>query len=170
MTTTIQSIEESMSVSCVSAIVSRAGATYSIAQQDYGVDLTVRRVDSIGGKRMDMGGVFDCQLKATINWKAENDHVIYDLDAETYNKLLYRKNNSSIPCFLVVMCLPKDHNEWICASEEALTIKKCCYYFSVDGKPTDNKTTVRVKIPREQILTPNTIKILISKVIRGELS
>ncbi|WYD81437.1 MAG: DUF4365 domain-containing protein [Candidatus Electrothrix gigas] len=170
MTIPIQSIEESMSVSWVSAIVSRAGATYDIVNHDYGVDLTVRRVDSIGGKRMDMGGIFDCQLKATINWGTDDEFVIYDLDADTYNKLLYRKDNSTIPCFLVVMCLPKDNKEWICVSEESLTIKKCCYYFSVSGEPTTNKSTVRVKIPREQLLTPSTIKSLILKVQNGDLS
>jgi hypothetical protein len=169
MTTPIQSIEESMSVSWVSAIVSRAGATYDIVNRDYGVDLTVRRVDSIDGKRMDMGGIFDCQLKATINWGEDKDFVIYDLDADTYNKLLYRRNNSSIPCFLVVMCLPKNSKEWICVSEESLTIKKCCYYFSVSGKPTENKSSVRVKIPREQLLTPSVIKNLIKKISQGEL-
>jgi len=170
MSTPIQSIEESISVSWVGAIVSRAGATFDIVSQDYGVDLTVRRVDSIGGKRMDMGGVFDCQLKATINWGKDDDFVIYDLDSETYNKLLYRKDNSCIPCFLVVMCLPKDKKDWICVSEESLTIKKCCYYFSVEGKPTKNKSTIRVKIPRKQLLTPSTIKDLITKVSQGELS
>ncbi|MEN8134005.1 MAG: DUF4365 domain-containing protein [Thermodesulfobacteriota bacterium] len=170
MTTPIQSIEESMSVSLVSAIVSRAGATYDIVNHDYGVDLTVRRVDSIDGKRMDMGGIFDCQLKATINLGVDENHVIYDLDADVYNKLLYRRNNSTIPCFLVVMCLPKDIKEWICVSEESLTIKKCCYYFSVSGEPTKNTSTVRVKIPREQLLTPSTIKNLITKVSSGDLS
>ena len=89
MTTPIQSIEEAISVSWVSAIVSRAGASFDIVHQDYGVDLTVRRVDSMGGKRMDMGGVFDCQLKATINWGKDDDYVVYDLSAETYNKLLW---------------------------------------------------------------------------------
>ena len=170
MTTPIQSIEEAISVSWVSAIVSRAGASFDIVHQDYGVDLTVRRVDSMGGKRMDMGGVFDCQLKATINWGKDDDYVVYDLSAETYNKLLYRKNNSSIPCFLVVMCLPKDKKNWICVTEESLTIKKCCYYFSVEGEPTTNKATIRVKIPRKQLLTPSTIKDLITKISQGEIS
>lgn len=170
MPTPIQSIEESISVSCVSAIVSRAGASFDIVKQDYGVDLTVRRIDSIGGKRMDMGGVFDCQLKATINWGKDDNFVVFDLDTETYNKLLYRKDNSTIPCFLVVMCLPKDKKDWVCVSEESLTIKKCCYYFSVEGTPTKNKSTIRVKIPREQLLTPSTIKDLITKVSQGKLS
>ncbi|XOF33787.1 MAG: DUF4365 domain-containing protein [Candidatus Electrothrix sp. YB6] len=170
MTIPIQSIEESISVSWVGAIVSRAGATFDIVSQDYGVDLTVRRVDSIGGKRMDMGGIFDCQLKATINWGKDDNSVIYDLDADTYNKLLYRKNNSSIPCFLVVMCLPKDKKEWICVSEESLTIKNSCYYFSVNGEPTKNQATIRVKIPRKQLLTPSKIKDLIIKIKKGELS
>ena len=169
MSTPIQSIEESLSVSWIGAIVSRAGASFDIVNRDYGVDITVRRVDSINGKRMDMGGVFDCQLKATINWGKCDDFVVYDLAAETYNKLLYRKNNSSIPCFLVVMCLPKDKKDWICVSEESLKIKKCCYYFSVEGKPTKNKSTIRLKIPRKQLLTPSKIKDLITKVSQGDL-
>lgn len=169
MTTPIQSIEEHISLSCVGAIVSRAGATYDIVNHDYGVDITVRRVDSLNGKRMDMGGVFDCQLKATINWREQDNYVFYDLDSATYNKLLYRRNNSTMPCFLVVMCLPKDMNQWVEVTEEVLKLRKCCYYFAVDGEPTSNKSTIRIKIPRKQLLTPQTITSLIQKISRGEM-
>ena len=170
MTIPIQSIEESVSVSCVIAIVSRAGASYDLIPRDYGVDLTVRRVDSINGKRMDMGGILDCQLKATINWSEDNGHIIYDLDSDTYNKLLYRKANSSIPCLLVLMCLPKNEKNWVCASEDSLIIKKCCYYYSVSGNPTSNKSSKRIRIPRKQLLTPTAISDIIAKIKRGEIT
>ncbi len=169
MTTPLQSIEEYISISCIGAIVSRAGATYDVVNRDFGVDITVRRVDSLNGKRMDMGGVFDCQLKATINWGEKDNHVIYDLDSETYNKLLYRRDNSTTPCFLLVMCLPKDIDQWVEVTEDMVKLRKCCYYFAVDGKPTSNKSSIRIKIPRNQLLTPQVIISLISKISKGEM-
>ncbi|CAK8717983.1 MAG: protein of unknown function (DUF4365) [Candidatus Electronema aureum] len=117
-----------------------------------------------------MGPSFDCQLKATINWTEDNNFISYDLDAEYYNKLLYRKEKSSIPCLLVVMCLPRDKNEWIQVSEQQLIIKKCCYYYSVNGEPTENSSTKRVRIPKSQLLTPSAVQSLMERISSGEIS
>ena len=166
----IQSIEELINMSYVSAVVSYAGATYDIPIKDYGVDMTVRKIDSIDGQRMDMGSIFDCQLKATINWDEDEEYIIYDLDVATYNKLLHRKKHSCTPCFLIVMCLPKKKKDWLQVSDESLTIKKCCYYYLVNGKPTENKSTIRVRIPRKQKLTPTSVNDLINKISEGGVS
>ena len=65
MTVPIQHIQEELNIAYASAVIARAGYTSQVIRQDYGVDLCVRRVQNLGGRRIDMGGVLDCQLKAS---------------------------------------------------------------------------------------------------------
>ncbi|KUO52220.1 MAG: hypothetical protein APF76_04050 [Desulfitibacter sp. BRH_c19] len=170
MTVMIQNIEESLSVSYVSSVVAKSGASFDITSKDYGVDVSVRRVDRFNGKLMDMGVSFDCQLKATTNWAAEEEAIVYDLEVDTYNKLVYRHQNSSIPCLLVLLCLPKEEDDWLNISEEEIILRKCSYYFYLDGAPTKNKNTVRIRIPRTNVFSPDAVIKLIEKVRLGEIA
>jgi len=63
-----------------------------------------------------------------------------------------------MPCILVLCCLPKEENSWLKVNEDELVIKKCCYYHFIDGKETKNSSSQRIKIPRTQLLTPESIK------------
>jgi hypothetical protein len=169
MGTTVQSIEESLSIAYVKAVVSKAGATIELVPQDYGVDVSVRKIASMRGKRMDMGVAFDCQLKSTINWEEKNNHLIYDLEVDTYNKLLFRRENSSSPCILVILCLPRDENLWLSTTDEGLILRRCCYYIHLEGNLTSNTSKIRIKIPLENKLTPSAIIQLIKKSDEGDL-
>lgn len=169
MSVSIKNIEESLSVSYVSAIVAKSGASFDIVSRDYGVDICVRRVEKFGGNYMDMGVSFDCQLKSSINWDADDKHIIYDLEAKTYNKLVYRHMNSTTPCFLVLLCLPRNEDNWICISENELNLRKCCYFYYIDGEPTMNKSTIRIKIPRKNLFSPDIVNNIINKVLVGEI-
>lgn len=164
----IQHKEEFLSLSYISAVIAMSGYPIDVTSHDYGVDVSVRRVDTMDdGKLIDMGVIFDCQLKATINWRAEDDCIVYDLEADTYNKLIYRHNNKSYPCFIMVLCLPKEEKDWLILNEDELNIRKCCYYFYVTGEPTRNTSTVRIRIPRNHIFSPETILKLYEDVRSG---
>lgn len=169
MSIPIQSIEESLSVSYVSSVVGKSGASFDIVTNDYGVDVSVRRIDKFKGQLIDVGVSFDCQLKATINWAVEPASIVYDMEADAYNKLVYRYKNSALPCLLVLLCLPKDERDWLTISEDELRMKKCCYYQLVNGEFTNNTSSVRIRIPRENIFSPEAVKRLIEKVRLGEL-
>ena len=169
MSVSIQSIEESLSIAYVSALVARAGATMDLISQDYGVDLSVRRIDSLNGKKMDMGVAFDCQLKASINWGRSDGEIIYDLEVDTYNKIIYRHNNSSSLCLLVILCLPKNNEEWLEITPDSLILRENCYYVFLNGASTENKSRIRIKIPESQRLTPEVITNLIENVKTGQI-
>ena len=69
-------IEENLSISCVSAIIARAGYSPSQPSYDFGIDLEVRKIASTStGKKVDVGAILSLQLKASINWKIENEFV-----------------------------------------------------------------------------------------------
>lgn len=167
MAVTLQHIEESLSVSYVSAVVGKAGASFDIVTRDYGVDVCVREIDNYNGKAMDMGVVYDCQLKSTINWEIKKDYIVYDLESDTYNKLVYRHSKSSYPCILILFCLPKKKSEWLTITENELILKNCCYYCYIKGNRKGNKKTVRIKIPRSNIFSPSVVNKLIEDVHFG---
>jgi hypothetical protein len=170
MAVNIKSIEESLSISYVGSVVAKSGAIYDIVSKDYGVDVCVRNVDYFNGKMMDTGVVFDIQLKATIKWKLDGEYIIYDLEADTYNKLIYRHNQNTYPCILVLLCLPREQEKWVEITEEVLNLRKCCYFMYINGNNyTENSATIRIRIPRTNILTPESIEKLIFDVKTGVL-
>lgn len=165
-----QTIEELISTSYVSAIIARSGFSPNSVAKDYGVDLEVRRIGIHGNKRIDLGVMLELQLKASINWEIDDSHIVFDLEADAYNRLIFRRDNSSIPCALIVCCLPKDEGSWLTVCEDELVIKKCCYYYFIDGMETKNTSSKRIRIPRDQLLTPQAIQNLKNKIFGGALS
>lgn len=165
-----QTIEELISTSYVSAIIARSGFSPNSVAKDYGVDLEVRRIGIHEKKRIDLGVMIELQLKASINWDIDDKHVIFDLEADAYNRLVFRRDNSSTPCALVVCCLPKEESKWLTVCEEELVLKKCCYYYFIDGQETKRIRSQRIRIPRSQLLTPQSLHDLKDKIFEGVLS
>ncbi|WP_157174386.1 DUF4365 domain-containing protein [Thiocystis violascens] len=166
----IQSIEELISVSYVSAIIARSGFAPNAISSDFGIDLEVRHIANHGNKRIDLGTILELQLKASVNWQLEGDCVVYDMDVDAYNRLVFRRENSSRPCALVLCCLPKDETAWMHVCEDELKIKKCCYYFFINGVESSNASRKRLRIPRNQLLTPESLHQLKDELYMGEIS
>lgn len=158
-------IEEYLNIAYVRAIAAKAGVVFSHSGPDYGVDGSIRWVKKINGKYHQTSWGFDCQLKATINWQQEPKNVIYDMKVEAYNKLIAWEGD--IPCLLILFCLPKEPSDWLQCSEEELILRKCCYWTKITGLPTTNKSSIRIRIPRDQLLTPESIIELIERIKQG---
>lgn len=167
MTVPVQTKEELLSLAHVSAIVASTGHTIAPVPSDFGVDLGVRRIGEFEGRRIDLGVAFDLQLKATINWTIEGTEVIYDMEADAYNRLVTRNQHSATPCILVLCCLPNSQADWLEAREAELVLRKCSYFFSVGSTPTPNARSVRLKIPRDNLLTPVAMINLIDTCFNG---
>ena len=170
MSKPIKNIEESLSVAYSTAVLAHSGYSVDYVDEDYGTDISVRNIKKFNNKYIDIGTIFDCQLKATVNWKIENELVIYDMKAEAFNRLVFRNKNSSIPIILVLLCLPKSQNEWLDITKEELMIKNCCYYYYINSEETSNKEQIRIKIPIKNKFHPNEIKILVEQINSGNLS
>ena len=166
----IQTIEESLSIAYAHAIISKTGiALPEIPDKDFGVDIRVKKLERYKGKVVDMGVIFDCQLKATINWSDDGTVISYDLDSDSYNKLVFRYNNSTTICFLVVHCLPREEEKWISLSDNELILRKCSYYYHINGEETNNSSSIRIKIPKNNRFTPENVIELIKKIRKGEI-
>lgn len=145
--------QECLSLAFVHALTGVAGVNLQVRDRrhDYGIDGTFRPVTD-GTRHVENGFPVDFQLKSTINWEFVEDHIVYDVEAKTYNDLVGREPGS-IPCILILLCLPKASNEWLVGTETELVLRNCCYWIQLTGTKTDNTSTKRIHIPRKNLLS-----------------
>lgn len=156
----VQTVEERLSSALVHAIVARAGASCSVPQPDYGVDLTVTQITRVRNGYDHTGWQFHAQLKATCAFRENADRISYDMKVKDYNKLA--RWTGAAPCYLLLVCLPEEQDSWLSATEDALVMRRCCYWVQIDSKPSGNASTTCVHIPREQLFTPDTVSQLLA--------
>jgi Domain of unknown function (DUF4365) len=165
-----QTIEEQLSLTHVQAITGQAGVNIAYCQSDYGVDGTFRPIIVRGSRYMTGAIALDFQLKASINCIVEQEYIAYDLEVKTYNDLINRRINqgdSTILCILLLKVLPSIQNNWIAVSEESLNLNGGCYWAYLDGDMSTNTKTVRIRIPREQLFSPESLQWMLNKISIG---
>jgi hypothetical protein len=160
-------IKEGLSRAYAIAVAHKAGMNFARPDYDYGFDGIFRDIQNINGRYCDSGWNIDIQLKATVNVLQESDYIKYDLEAKNYNDLV--STEAGTPRMLVLFVLPKDQAEWLNISEEGTILKNCAWWCSFKGmEPTNNANTVRVSIPKNQLLTEVSLRELMNKVKMGE--
>lgn len=156
---------EHLNSAYVRAVAAKAGANCTKPEYDYGVDLIINEMQSSpGGGFTGTGSLFQCQLKATTNLKVEDDYVVYDMEVGAYNKLVEWEVGWII---LIVFKLPKDEREWLSVTEDVLCMKDCCYYWiPLREEASTNKSSKRIRIPRNQLFDPQAVTDLLERVRR----
>lgn len=164
-----QHIEEGLSRAYVQAVAARAGVNIAIPSFDYGVDGTFRKIIKRDKQICESGFSLDYQLKASTRWRLEEENVVYDLAAQTYNDLVLRPVTSAFPLLLLLVCLPADPAQWLECNEQQLLLRGGCYWTFMTGSVTKHARTIRIRIPRQQQFTPAAITALLDRVERGGL-
>lgn len=157
--------KESLSGAFVRAIVAKAGQALTITyESDYGVDGIIHLIESIDGKYMNTGPLFNFQLKSTVTCKRGEDEVSYSMEAEAYNKCVHW--HGPLPMVLVVYCMPRDEALWCNLTEESLTLKNCAYwkFMNVDTVVKSNRV---IKIPRNQMFDESAISHILDLAKRA---
>jgi hypothetical protein len=166
---TDQHIAESLSRAYVRAIAGRAGLNLAIREYDYGVDGSFDEVVVRQTRRVESGFSLSFQLKASTQWQLEDSHVVYDLEVKTYNDLILRRSMSTAtPCILILLALPLDSDRWLICEDTQLRLQGSCYWEYLSGSLSENRTSVRIRIPRSQRLTPESLLTLIDNVKTGQ--
>jgi hypothetical protein len=166
---TDQHIAESLSRAYVRAIAGRAGLNLAIREYDYGVDGSFDEVVIRQNRRVESGFSLSFQLKASTQWQLEPAHIIYDLEAKTYNDLILRRSiRAATPCILILLALPPDSEQWLICEESQLRLQGTCYWEYLSGGLSENRQSVRIRVLRTQRLTPKSLLSLVGNVRIGE--
>ena len=169
MSITVQHTQETLCLCHIYALAGVAGVNFGIDHiHDYGVDGVFTPVTVRGNRRVNSGISLDFQAKATTNWKLQDGHIVYDVEAKTYNDLVSR-TIAETSLLLILLCLPKEQGAWHGATHEATTLRNCCYWQLLSGDPTENTGTQRIHIPCENLLTPATLNDLLEMEKRRRL-
>lgn len=165
---TPQNIEAELSYSYLHAVASHAGFSCEYRNRHLdgaGIDATITQ----DGQKMTENSVLttfsvDVQLKATYQDLPEQEgHLSYVLSVPHYNKL--RSEEIAAPRLLVLLRLPRNPEEWLQISEEALVAKRCAYWVSLRGAgPSGNPKDQTIYIPRANLLSPQGLKALMARV------
>lgn len=150
--------------------------TFSFTDFDYGIDVTLNDVRERDrrtrwGKRYNESGhKLDIQIKsATIAKTAivRGENIVYDLDVDTYDDL--REPKVGTPRILVLLVLPESEEERLHQTENALCLRRCCYWLSLKGrKEVKNRSTVRLKLPRESVFSEDALRGMMDRIKQGE--
>lgn len=158
---------EQLSRAYVQAVAAVSGCTCARPEPDYGVDLSLRLVDRIGGEYCPIGRNLDVQLKSTTAAVLTAGHVIYDLDVRAYDML--RRATRRAPMYLVLFVMPAERSDWVAHSESGLEIRHCAYWLSLRREPAvTNAATVRVRIPRQNQFTPTALARIMEALANEE--
>ena len=143
------------------AVVAQAGASFYVPNYDCGADfiLTTTQVNARGKVAPTSQLVF-CQLKTYKNSDLGSSHLKYELCAEAYNKLAELDNVLAI---LLLLHLPENEEDWLLVSQNALCIRKCCYWYIVPKITTQNTRSITVTIPTDQVFDPSAVHNLLEK-------
>lgn len=164
MSKPLTKIEETLSIAYATAVIGIAGHSLTIISEDYGTDISIRRIDNFNNMIIDLGPIFECQLKSTVNWQEEKEHIVYDMEAAAFNRLIYQHQNASSPVILVLLCLPKNEIEWLAINIDELKLRKCCFYKIMDDDFTTNSDSIRIRIPKKNVFNPENVSKLVSEV------
>lgn len=137
---------------------------------DYGIDGffdliredLVNKADGEPGHDYSKAGYqIDFQLKSSFNWEVDGEEVVWSIKNKAYNKLANRGSNA-LPAILILLCLPKDDAHWAVFEEDALVMKRCCYYTTIEGPPIPNyESTKQLRIPRANVLNPASLRAML---------
>lgn len=159
--------KEALGQAYVRAIVAKAGYNIAHSEKDFGLDGTIKDVTPKNGRYHETGFTIEYQLKSSCNVTFENEELVYDLESKNYNDLAEWDGNC--PGILILFVLPEKEDEWISFGNDGLLIRRCAWWYCPKGQPaTDNTSTKRIRIPKTQVFSPETLEMLMEKVKRGE--
>lgn len=107
------------------------------------------------------------QVKCTAHG-LEDDAVAVDLPIKNYDEL--RDPNVQVPMVLVVVLVPESPVDWLSQTESELIARRCAWWMNLAGMPPrDVRHSVRIRVPRSQIFTPDALASMMDKVVSGGL-
>ncbi len=160
--------KEDLSISYISALAANAGIDYDTQPHDDDSTDGILKKEII----LDNGSVYaelHVQLKSTSSqsqYVDEGETISYALKAKNYNDLCMPR---TVPIILALLILPENKNDWTVWTPEELILKGRMYWINlVNRKPSQNSSTVTVKIPKSHRINIEQLNLLLQKVAKDE--
>jgi hypothetical protein len=158
--------QEALSRAYVQAIAARAGMTFSLPSNDYGIDLTLNEIEVRGARWGESGHKLDVQAKSTTKAHVRKTGIKYNMEVQAYEDL--RVLQTGCPRILVLLVLPQDERKWCEQTEDKLVLRRCAYWLSLRGLPrTSNRKTVQVAIPKTQVFSAAALRAMMKRIKAG---
>lgn len=158
MSITVQHVKECLCLAHIYALGGLAGLNFSARTTfDYGVDGEFKFVTIRGNRRVDSGFGLAYQAKASVSWFEDDGHIVYDLEAKTYNDIVSRSEEETT-LILILLCLPTVTADWHSISADATTLRNGCYWFLPEDRAVvPNQASKRIRIPLDHLLTSDSL-------------
>lgn len=169
-----ENVEALLSSAYVYAIASRAQFGFQITDQQidyFKIDGTImgwgqfRHSDT---DIVDTKPIIAVQLKASTKAYYVKDHVHYNLDVETFEDF---SSPHTTPHIFILLVLPKNSDEWISHTTDALISRKCAYWCSLldyPRRPKPGQKNITIKIPICNHFSVEQLKEIMGKLARGK--
>ena len=115
-----------------------------------------------------MRPAIDLQLKATADLRVSADgYRRFALKLRNYDLL---REETQSPRLLVVLDLPRDEEQWLTITADQLILRRSAYWPNLKGaKETDNRVSVTVAIPRNNVFDVDSLRSLMDQSRRGSI-
>lgn len=162
---TVEQIKEALSNNYIGTLASVEGFKLTKGPDTGGVDYSVSKdivvTNAFGEKRyIQAGNYIDVQLKSTTTQRIIEtpEYIQFDLEAKSFNDLIFRRDNGYAPLILVVFILPPETQEWVEVDEKSLLLRHSAYWYQPlkTAVETGNRSSIRISIPRKNKFTRNT--------------
>lgn len=153
---------DELATAYVQAIAAVAGATMAASRLDYGVDGALNHIvrakssRSVGNIFVPEGFSVEFQLKGASTAGAGAEFIAYDLSVRSYD-LIATRDPMATPLYLFLVCFGPDTADWFAVSERELILRATAFWWRQPAAPTENVSTVRVRVPTANRLTPDAI-------------
>lgn len=160
---------EDLQISYISALCASVGIDYDI--QGHDADST----DAIIKKKIILpnGSWYFSQLriqsKSTFGesqYEDKGDQIKYKLKVKNYNDLC---TQATAPIILGLFILPKEDSTWVNWSIDELLVKGTMYWMDFSSNtPSSNSETITVTIPKSNVVSPDTLLEILTKIAKEE--
>ena len=161
-------LKEEFSNAVIELFASVRGYTTSHMRTDYdSIDVTIRCIKRFGGKDLIYPDpALDVQLKGTSHPKIAGGYLSYTLPKKNYDDL--RKDSTMVPKILIVVIMPENTDDRLTCTQDKITATAKAYYFSLKGmEESKNKTSITIRIPITNILTPDKLDEIMHTIANG---
>jgi len=105
------------------------------------------------------------QLKASAMDAMHADGLHFALPQKNYDDLC---RPTLVPHILVVLRVPSEPSAWLIQNEVDMLLRHCAWWTTLRGMPANaNATSTTVVLPRERVLTPQSLVALMARIDAG---